>query len=114
MRKTSLIVALFALTLTCLVSAQNTVEKKKLTWPESAVAKFGDNPTKEHRAAIDAGLPSATAKSAKERKLLVFYRCDGFVHSSIPFGNYAMEALARETGAFSVDLADKYLSLIHI
>jgi len=108
MRNIFLLVALSALTLAGLVSAQNTVEKKKLTWPESAVAKFKDNPTKEHRAAIDAALPSATAKPTKERKLLVFYRCDGFVHSSIPFGNYAMEALARETGAFSVDLADEY------
>lgn len=108
MRNISLLVTLSILAIACVVSAQNNAAKKKLTWPESAVAKFKDNPTDEHRAAIDAGLPAPTAEPAKKRKVLVFYRCEGFVHTSIPFGNYAMEALARETGAFSVDLADDY------
>jgi len=107
MRKAAL-TAILTLTLVCLVTAQNQENKKSKTWPETAVEKFKDNPTPEHKATIDAGVPPRTADPAKERKVLVFYRCEGFVHTSIPFGNYAMEALARETGAFSMDLADEY------
>lgn len=100
--------AILTLTLVCFVTAQNQEEKKPQTWPEKAAERFKDNPTAEHRATIDAGIPSRTADPAKARKVLVFYRCEGFIHTSIPFGNYAMEALARETGAFTVDLADEY------
>ncbi|MCB1123865.1 MAG: ThuA domain-containing protein, partial [Verrucomicrobiae bacterium] len=50
----------------------------------------------------------ATAKPAEDRKVLVFYRCEGFIHTSIPWGNFALQEMARKTGAFSVDLADQY------
>ena len=102
------ITVFFTLAVVCLVTAQNAPEKKPLPWPENAAEKFKDNPTPEHRARIDAAVPSLTAKPAKTRKVLVFYRCEGFIHTSIPFGNYALQAIARETSAFSVDLADDY------
>lgn len=108
MRNASVITALITLSLACFAMAQNKPEKKPKTWPETAIEKFKDNPTPEHKATIDAGIPTRTADPAKDRKVLVFYRCEGFVHTSIPFGNYAMEALARDTGAFSMDLADEY------
>jgi hypothetical protein len=38
----------------------------------------------------------------------LFYRCEGFIHGSIPYANYAVEAMAKKTKAFSVDLADTY------
>jgi uncharacterized protein len=63
----------------------------------------------EQKAAIEQAVPSqSTAKPKKTRKVLVFYRCEGFVHNSIPYGNLAIEAMGRKTGAFSVDLADTY------
>jgi len=61
------------------------------------------------RAAINQAVPdTATAKPKKERRVLVFYRCGGFVHQSIPFGNVAVQAMGDKTDAFSVDLADTY------
>ena len=65
--------------------------------------------TDEQKNAIEQAVPShATAKPKKARRVLVFYRCEGFVHNSIPYGNLAVEAMGRKTGAFSVDLADTY------
>jgi type 1 glutamine amidotransferase len=50
---------------------------------------------------IAAALPqTATARPAKTRRLLVFYRCDGFVHGSINRGNAALEMIGEKTGAF--------------
>ncbi|MDF1825733.1 MAG: ThuA domain-containing protein [Verrucomicrobiales bacterium] len=108
MKNTSLCAIFTVLVLTCLASIPNAAEEKELSWPESSVAKFKDNPTVEHRKLIDSKLPEATAEPGNEHKVLVFYRCEGFVHTSIPFGNYALEAIARDTGAFSIDLADEY------
>jgi type 1 glutamine amidotransferase len=63
----------------------------------------------EQKAAVENAVPSeATAKPKKERRILVFYRCEGFIHSSIPFANLALEAMGKKTGAFTVDLADTY------
>lgn len=83
-------------------------EQKPQTWKEKAAEKFKDNPTDEHKATIDAAIPSRTADPKKARKVLVFYRCEGFIHTSIPFGNYALQQIAEKTGAFSVDLSDTY------
>ncbi|MEM6280068.1 MAG: hypothetical protein AAF733_11350, partial [Verrucomicrobiota bacterium] len=108
MRISSLSVAVFTLALVCLVAAQNQPEEKPKTWEERAAEKFQDNPTAEHKAEIDANLPERMADPKKPRRVLLFYRCEGFIHTSIPFGNHAMKALANATGAFSVDLADNY------
>ncbi|MDE0864929.1 MAG: ThuA domain-containing protein [Rubripirellula sp.] len=61
------------------------------------------------REAITKAVPdTATAKPKKDRRVLVFSRCGGFVHQSIPFGNFAVQTLGDKTDAFSVDLADTY------
>jgi type 1 glutamine amidotransferase/HEAT repeat protein len=53
-----------------------------------------------------------TAKPAKARRILVFWRCEGFVHrDSIPLGNKAFELAAQKTKAFSVDCSDDYAAL---
>ena len=63
----------------------------------------------EQKAAVENAVPGeATAKPKKERRILVFYRCEGFIHSSIPFANLALETMGKKTGAFTVDLADTY------
>ncbi len=51
---------------------------------------------------------SASAEIESTRRVLIFYRCEGFVHRSIPFANCALEQLGKQTGAFNADLADTY------
>ncbi len=58
---------------------------------------------------IEGALPAKpTVAPARARKILVFYRCEGFPHSSIPYCNKMLEIMARKTGAFSVDLTEDY------
>ncbi|MEC7906609.1 MAG: ThuA domain-containing protein, partial [Verrucomicrobiota bacterium] len=40
--------------------------------------------------------------------ILVFFRCEGFIHTSIPHANFALQEMARKSKAFSVDLEDEY------
>lgn len=62
---------------------------------------------------ITAALPEkAQAVPAKPRKLLVFYRTDGFPHASIPHWNKCIELLGQRTGAFSVTLSQSYGDLM--
>ncbi|HNQ25062.1 MAG TPA: ThuA domain-containing protein [Phycisphaerae bacterium] len=59
---------------------------------------------------IEAAVPAtATAKPGAARKILVFWRCEGFFHGDgIAGGNHALETMARKTGAFTVDVTDDY------
>ena len=62
--------------------------------------------TEDTKAKVLAALPAkATANSKKPRRILVFYRCETFVHGSIVEGNFAIQELGRKTGAFTADLA---------
>ena len=55
----------------------------------------------------DALPDKATAKPAKPRKLLLFYRCEGFRHTDgIVAGNKAFELMGQKTGAFSTVESD--------
>ncbi len=65
--------------------------------------------TEAQQMSIVAAVPeSATAMPKSNRRVLVFYRCEGFIHTSIPHGNLATEQMGRQTGAFQVDVADSY------
>lgn len=56
---------------------------------------------------MTAALPaSAPAKPAAPRKVLVFCRCEGFRHGSIPLANAAFEAMGKATGAFEATVSD--------
>jgi len=57
---------------------------------------------------IEKALPAqATVKPKQPRKLLVFTRAEGFVHSSIPYAAKALELMGKQTGAFTaVERAD--------
>lgn len=58
-------------------------------------------------AAIQAAVPAkATASPKQPRKVLVFYRTEGFVHKSIPFGNEALKKLGESTGAYTAVVSD--------
>lgn len=52
------------------------------------------------------------AKPAKARKILVFSKCEGFVHGEgIVYGNKALEIAAAKTGAFQADFTTDYVSI---
>ena len=45
-----------------------------------------------------------SAQPAKARRILIFWRCEGFVHGkAIEYGNKAIELAAAKTKAFSAD-----------
>jgi len=51
---------------------------------------------------VEAALPAkAPAKPKKARKILVFTRCEGFVHKSIPLGAKAIQLMGEKTGAYT-------------
>lgn len=50
---------------------------------------------------IDEALPAKpTVAPSKKHKVLIFTHAAGFVHSSIPYGAYAVEAMGKKSGAF--------------
>jgi len=58
---------------------------------------------------IRAALPEkAEVAPQKPRKLLVFYRTDGFPHSVIPEFNKMLELLGEKTGAYEATLSQSY------
>jgi len=58
---------------------------------------------------IRAAVPNQLAAAPKApRRVLVFYRCGGFVHTSIPHANECLAQMAEKTKAFTVDFADHY------
>jgi hypothetical protein len=59
---------------------------------------------------IDAAIPSAATANAKPaRRILVFWRCEGFFHGEgIAGGNHAFAAMGRKTGAYITDFSDDY------
>lgn len=107
MKKASLTIATLSLVSACFIVAQNGKEEPK-TWREKAAERFGDSPSDEEKAEIEGAVPSPTAKANPDRKVLVFYRCEKFIHTSIPYGNHALQSIADKTGAYSIDLADEY------
>lgn len=59
-------------------------------------------------AIVEAVPEQLAAKPRSPRRVLVFYRCEGFIHTSIPHGNLATQQMGRQTGAFQTELADSY------
>ena len=59
---------------------------------------------------IDAAIPSAaTVKAKQARRILVFWRCEGFFHGEgIAGGNHALTSMGRKTGAYTADFSDDY------
>jgi len=54
----------------------------------------------------DAMPDKAPATPAKKRKILVYSKCSGFYHGSIPYANKAFEIMGAKTGAFEVVVSD--------
>ena len=59
----------------------------------------------------DAMPTDAPAAPAKARRVLVYSKCGGFYHGSIPYGNKAFEVMGDKTGAFEAVVSDD-LSLL--
>lgn len=59
---------------------------------------------------IQAALPAtAAAQPKKARRVLVFWRCEGFFHGSgIAAGCKALELMGQKTGAFTADISRDY------
>ena len=57
---------------------------------------------------IKAALPAKPVVEAPRRKMLVFWRCEGFFHGSIPVVNRAMEEMGKKTGLYDVVVTDDY------
>lgn len=58
---------------------------------------------------IAAAVPAKLAAEPKPgRRVLVFYRCGGFIHTSIPHANECIAQMAAKTKAFEADFADTY------
>ncbi len=93
------------------VTGQNTPAKKPTTWEDKKAALLKKGPTDLQRAEIAEKLPPFTAKATTPYRILVFYRCEGFVHLSITFANEAFRALGEREKNVSVDFSDDYASL---
>ncbi|MEL6106120.1 MAG: ThuA domain-containing protein [Planctomycetota bacterium] len=77
-------------------------------WSEEKAKRFKGLPDKV-KTEIAAAVPSElAAEVSKPRRILVFYRCEGFIHNSIQHANESIRAMGEKTGAFSADFADTY------
>jgi type 1 glutamine amidotransferase len=73
------------------------------------VAAQGQSPEKlrdlkaEELQKIEDAVPAKpTVRPAEPRKILVFWRCEGFFHTSIPVVNEALKIMGQKTGAYEV------------
>lgn len=77
-------------------------------WTKKKAQSFKPLTAEQISSIEKAGPEDAAAKPKKARRVLVFYRCEGFVHGSIPYANLAIETMGKKSGAFTADLADTY------
>ncbi|MCF6313307.1 MAG: ThuA domain-containing protein [Verrucomicrobiales bacterium] len=87
------------------LTAQN---KKPKTWEEQKAERLKPV-TNEEKEKIAKSIPNQlTSATEKKRKLLIFYRCEGFVHPAISTANYAIPEMGKKTGSFTADVSDDY------
>jgi len=79
-----------------LTAAGQGLERELAAVPEADLQKI-----------TEAAPAAAPAKPETPRKILVFCRCEGFFHGSIPWCNAALEIMGKKTGAYSIDVADR-------
>ena len=65
--------------------------------------------TAEEVQKIERAIPRrATIRTSEPRKMLVFWRCEGFFHKSIPVVNKTFELMGEKTGTYDVVITDDY------
>ncbi len=58
---------------------------------------------------IEKAIPKeAAVQPVKPRKLLVFWRCESYFHTSIPVGNKMLELMGKKTGVYETVITDDY------
>ncbi len=102
------IVILTVLSVAAQAFAQEPKPKRPPTWEEKKAARFKPITDQQQQLIAKAVPGKATITPKHDRRVLVFYRCEGFIHTSIPIANLAVQEMGRKTGAFKVDLADTY------
>jgi type 1 glutamine amidotransferase len=110
MMKSLLSAVLFAATIT---SAQQPVKPAPAKAPRPPKKEFTPQPVKaEDRAKLATLIDDLKlTKPATPKKILVFWRCEGFVHGkSIEYGN-AMYEIASEKRYFNADFSNNYADL---
>jgi len=83
---------------------------KPTIWEQRAKERF-KRLTSKNQIEISQAQPQDSGlkkRKLKPRRILVFWRCETFIHTSIPSGNFALQEIARKTRAFTVELADEY------
>ena len=100
------LLAFFALFI--LVSSTACAQDGADPWQEKKAKAFKPL-TEDQQASITAAIPDkATAEPKQARRILMFYRCEGFIHTSIPWANFAVQEMGRKADAVTVALADTY------
>jgi type 1 glutamine amidotransferase len=75
--------------------------------PALAQNQKPQRPTPQDIEKITAALPDKAPATPKQpRKLLIYTKATGFVHSSIPVGAKAFELMGQKTGAFTTVISD--------
>lgn len=83
-------------------------KKQPQTWKERAAARLKP-PTTQQKNAIRQALPGkSTVQPKKDRRVLVFWRSETFIHTSILHGNYCLGEMGRKARAWKTDFADEY------
>ncbi len=78
-----------------------------LTFSPHLRAAPSPGPTDEELRKIASAVPNrASVRAAQPRRLLVFTRCRGYVHASIPYGARAVQLMGEKTGAFQATVTD--------
>ena len=93
MNKRSILISAALLGLWCLSLLTTTAQAQ-------SPAKLRDLTAEEVQKIENAVPKQATVKSAEPRKLLVFWLCEGFFHTSIPLVNKAIVQMGKTTGAY--------------
>lgn len=98
----------FPILLTGLLASPAAAQDATDPWQQKKAERFRPITAAEQMSIVEAIPPQPTVKPQRPRRVLVFYRCEGFIHTSIPHGNLATQQMGRITEAFAVDLADTY------
>lgn len=84
------------------------MQAEESDWAQRAAERLKE-PNAEQLEMIASAQPAAPrVQPEKPRRLLVFWRCEGFIHKSIPWANAALRSMSKKTGAFTVDFSDSY------
>ncbi len=79
------------------------------SWEERAAKRFKKPVSEEEKQKIMAAIPAKARVSAQQpRRVLVISRCETFIHTSIPYGQFMLENLGKKSGAFTTELNDSY------